>query len=83
MFAPPVRPPDPLADRIAQHLLYRRGLQDEITALANQARSLTEPALRSRAEHRLRALGAECRDIERALHQLVAMGRDHLKAAHN
>lgn len=72
VFAPPARQPDPLADRIAQHLLYRRGLQDEITALSNQARSLTEPALRNRAELRLQALRAESRDIERTLHDLVA-----------
>lgn len=72
VFAPPARQPDPIADRLAQHLLYRRGLQEQITALGNQARGLTEPALRSRAERRLRALCAERREIERALHDLVA-----------
>jgi len=35
-FAPRIGKPDPVADRLGEHVLYRRSLQDEIVALEHQ-----------------------------------------------
>ena len=71
-FPPPaVRPPDPVADRLAEHVLYRRGLSDEIIALQNQLRRLESPALCRRAAVRLAALKGEMREIDQEMVALV------------
>lgn len=66
-----IRNPDPVADRIGEHVLYRRSLSEEIVAIENQLRGLSEPALRRRAERRLLALRTEVKEIERALHAII------------
>ena len=58
-FAPPIGKPDPVADRLGEHALYRRSLQDELVGLQHQLRRLETPALRQRAEQRLAVLRAE------------------------
>ena len=45
-FAPHIGKPDPVADRLGEHVLYRRSLQDELVALEHQRRRLETPALR-------------------------------------
>ena len=35
-FAPRIGKPDPVADRLGEHVLYRRSLQDELVALEHQ-----------------------------------------------
>lgn len=48
-FAPAgVRNPDRVADRLAEHVLYRRSLSEEIIGLENQLRRLEERPLRAR-----------------------------------
>jgi transposase len=74
-----VRNPDPVADRLGEHVLYRRGLSEEIVALENQAQRLESAALRSRAARRLAALRAELKEIEREMAAIVA--GDRAKAA--
>ncbi|HEY3917552.1 MAG TPA: IS110 family transposase [Stellaceae bacterium] len=74
-----VRNPDPVADRLGEHVLYRRGLSEEIVALDNQAQRLESAALRSRAARRLTALRAELKEIEREMAAIVA--DDRAKAA--
>lgn len=74
-----VRNPDPVADRLGEHVLYRRGLSEEIVALDNQAQRLESAALRSRAARRLAALRAELKEIEREMAAIVAS--DRAKAA--
>jgi len=79
-FSPPaVRNPDPVADRLGEHVLYRRGLSEQIVALENQAQRLESAALRSRATLRLAALRAELKEIEREMAAIVA--DDRAKAA--
>ena len=51
-FAPRIGKPDPVADRLGEHVLYRRSLQDELVALEHQRRRLETPALRERADRR-------------------------------
>ena len=41
-----IRNPDPVADRLGEHVLYRRSLSEEIVALENQLRRLAEAPLR-------------------------------------
>ncbi len=66
-----IRNPDPVADRLGEHVLYRRGLKEEIVALQNQLRRLEEPVLRWRAERRLKGLREEVRQIEREMRAIV------------
>lgn len=66
-----IRNPDPVADRLGEHVLYRRGLKDEIVALENQLRRLEGPALRTRAERRLAGLRDEVKEIEREMRVIV------------
>jgi hypothetical protein len=66
-FAPRLGKPDPVADRLGEHVLYRRSLQDEIVGLEHQLRRLEEPGLRARAERRLALLRGERREIEREM----------------
>jgi transposase len=70
-FAPRIGKPDPVADRLGEHVLYRRSLQEEIVALAHQRRRLETPALRERAERRDAALRAEVKEIEAAMRAIV------------
>src|SRR5438552_17356714 len=70
-FAPRIGKPDPVADRLGEHVLYRRSLQDEIVALEHQRRRLETPALRERAERRHAALRAEVKEIEAAMRTIV------------
>ena len=70
-FAPRPGKPDALADRLGEHVLYRRSLQDEIVALEHQQRRLETPAWRERAERRLAALRAEVKEIEREMRAIV------------
>src|SRR6185437_1132085 len=65
-----IRNPDPVADRLAEHVLYRRRLSEEAVALDNQLRQLAE--LRPRAERRLASLKAEIREIDREMQRIVA-----------
>jgi transposase len=65
-----LRNPDPVADRLGEHVLYRRSLVEEIVALENQLRRLAE--LRSRAERRLAGLKVELKEIDRAMQAVVA-----------
>ncbi len=66
-----VRNPDPVADRLGEHVLYRRALKEEIVALANQLRRLETPALRGRAERRLESLRSEATEIDREMRAIV------------
>ena len=66
-----VRNPDPVADRLGEHVLYRRALKGEIVALANQLRRLETPALRGRAERRLKSLRSEVQEIDREMRAIV------------
>ena len=79
-FVPRIGKPDPVADRLGEHVLYRRSLQDELVALEHQRRRLETPALRERADRRhaaLRAdrrhaaLRAEVKEIEREMRAIV------------
>jgi transposase len=70
-FAPRIGKPDAVADRLGEHVLYRRSLQDELVALAHQRRRLETPALRERAERRHAALRAEVKEIEREMRAIV------------
>ena len=65
-----IRNPDPVADRLGEHVLYRRRLSEEAVALDNQLRQLAE--LRPRAERRLASLKAEIREIDREMQRIVA-----------
>ncbi len=60
-FAPRIGKPDPVADRLGEHVRYRRSLQDELVALEHQRHRLETPALRERADRRHAALRAEVR----------------------
>jgi transposase len=66
-----VRNPDPVADRLGEHVLYRRGLCDEIVALENQLRRLETTALRGRAEQRLARLKADRKEIDGEMAAIV------------
>jgi transposase len=66
-----LRNPDPVADRLGEHVLYRRSLQDEIVALDHQLRRLETPALRQRAEQRAAALRAEVKEIEAGMRAIL------------
>ena len=70
-FVPRAGKPDPVADRLGQHVLYRRSVQDEIVGLQHQLRRLEEPTLRARAERRLALLRAERQEIEREMQTIV------------
>ena len=70
-FAPRCGKPDGLADRLGEHVRYRRSLQDELVALEHQRRRLETPTLRERAERRLAALRAEVKEIEREMRAIV------------
>lgn len=65
-----IRNPDPVADRLAEHVLYRRSLSEEIVALENQLRQLA--GLRPRAERRLASLKAELKEIDREMQVIIA-----------
>src|SRR6185437_10370267 len=67
-----IRNPDPVADRLAEHVLYRRSLSEEIIAIENQLRRLEEQPLRARAARRLASLAAELKEIDRELRAIVA-----------
>lgn len=66
-----IRNPDPVADRLGEHVLYRRGLKDGIVALGNQLRRLEAPVLRGRTERRLARLRSEVKEIEREMRAIV------------
>ena len=66
-----IRNPDPVADRLGEHVLYRRSLKEEIVALENQLRRLETPVLRERAERRLKGLRADVKEIEREMRAIV------------
>jgi transposase len=70
-FAPRIGKPDPVADRLGEHVRYRRSLQDELIALEHQRRRLETPALRERADRRRAALQAEVKEIEREMRAIV------------
>jgi transposase len=70
-FAPRIGKPDAVADRLGEHVLYRRSLQDELVALEHQRRRLETPALRERADRRHAALRAEVKEIEREMRAIV------------
>ena len=70
-FAPPIGKPDAVADRLGEHVLYRRSLQAELVGLEHQLRRLETPALRQRAERRHAALRAEVKEIEAAMRAIV------------
>jgi transposase len=70
-----VRNPDPVADRLGEHVLYRRSVSEEIVALQNQARRLESASLRQRAARRLAALRDELKEIEREMAAIVAADR--------
>lgn len=65
-----MRNPDPVADRLGEHVLYRRRLSEEAVALDNQLRQLAE--LRPRAERRLASLKAEIKEIDREMQAIIA-----------
>ncbi len=65
-----IRNPDPVADRLGEHVLYRRRLSEEVVALENQLRQLAE--LRPRAERRLASLKAEIKEIDREMQAIIA-----------
>jgi transposase len=66
-----LRNPDPVADRLGEHVLYRRGLQQQIVALANQLRRFETAVLRERAERRLASLRSEAKEIDREMRAIV------------
>jgi transposase len=66
-----VRNPDPVADRLGEHVLYRRSLKEEIVGLENQLRRLEMPVLRARAERRLAGLRSEAKEIECEMRAIV------------
>jgi transposase len=70
-FVPRIGKPDPVADRLGEHVLYRRSLQEEIVGLEHQRRRFETPALRQRAERRLAALRAEVKEIEAVMRAIV------------
>jgi transposase len=74
-FEPPRRTPDPVADRLSEHVLYRRSLSEEIVQLENQSRRLTDAALAVRARARLSRLRTELREIDAAMQTIVASDR--------
>jgi len=74
-FSPPVRNPDPVADRLGEHLLYRRSLCEQIVMLSNQLRRLESALLRQRAAERLKGLRAEVKEIEAAMAAIVENDR--------
>ena len=65
-----IRNPDRVADRLGEHVLYRRRLSEEAVALDNQLRQLAE--LRPRAERRLASLKAEIKEIDREMQAIIA-----------
>lgn len=65
-----MRNPDPVADRLGEHVLYRRRLSEEAVALDNQLRQLAE--LRPRAERRLASLKDEIKEIDREMQAIIA-----------
>jgi transposase len=66
-----IRNPDPVADRLGEHVLYRRSLCDQIVALDNQLRRLESASLREIAAVRLAGLRAEVKQIEQAMAAIV------------
>ena len=70
-FVPRIAKPDPVADRLGEHVLYRRSLQEEIVGLQHQLRRLETPALRERGKRRDAALRAEVKEIEAAMRAIV------------
>jgi transposase len=74
-FEPPRRTSDPVADRLSEHVLYRRSLSEEIVQLENQSRRLTDAALADRARARLSRLRTELREIDAAMRTIVASDR--------
>ena len=72
VFSPKgMRNPDPVADRLAEHVLYRRGLQDELTALQNRRRRLESAQLQRRADARLAGLRSELKEVDREMLAIV------------
>jgi transposase len=67
-----IRNPDPVADRLGEHVLYRRSLCEQIVALDNQLRRLESTGLRERATRRLAELRVEVKQIEREMAAIVA-----------
>lgn len=67
-----IRNPDPVADHLGEHVLYRRSLGEEAVVVSNQLRRLESPALRRRAEQRLARLRAELKEIDREMTAIVA-----------
>jgi transposase len=67
-----IRNPDAVADRLGEHVLYRRGLCEQIVALENQLRRLESAGLRERASARLAGLRAEVKEVEQAMAAIVA-----------
>lgn len=65
------RRPDAIADQLAEHVLYRRNLSDEIIALGNQLRRLETPLLRARAELRLDNLRSELTAIDSEMQAII------------
>jgi transposase len=74
-FEPPRRTPDPVADRLSEHVLYRRSLSEEIVQLENQSRRLADAALVVCAQARLSRLRTELQEIEAAMRAIVASDR--------
>jgi len=70
-FVPRLGKPDAVADRLGEHVLYRRSVQDELVGLEHQLRRLETPALRQRAERRVAVLRAEVKELEREMRAIV------------
>jgi transposase len=70
-FEPPRRTPDPAADRLSEHVLYRRSLSEAIVQLENQSRRLADAAPVVRARARLSRLRTELREIDAAMRTVV------------
>jgi hypothetical protein len=64
-----------VADRLSEHVLYRRSLSEEIVQLENQSRRLADAALVVRVQVRLSRLRTELQEIEAAMRAIVASDR--------
>ncbi len=63
---------DPVVERLAEHVTYRRQLVEERTAVANQARLLRDPALRRLSRRRLARLEILIKRLEQSLAEQIA-----------
>jgi transposase len=80
-FVPRIGKPNLVADRLGEHVLNRRSLQDELVALAQ--RRLETPALRERADRRHAALRAEkTQKMNVGTPQNARVLRSHAPCAH-